>query len=108
MALVFRWYLGKSSRWAIDGETGGRTDYQLWAGPAVGAFNRWTAGSFLADPGERTATQIALNLLEGAAVITRSHQARTAASPFCGSVRLPPPSARRAVRLASHAHGPAR
>ena len=81
MALVFRWYLGKSSRWAIDGETSRRTDYQLWGGPAVGAFNRWTAGSFLADPGERTVTQIALNLLEGAAVITRSHQARTAGVP---------------------------
>ncbi|GIJ60340.1 PfaD family polyunsaturated fatty acid/polyketide biosynthesis protein [Virgisporangium aurantiacum] len=77
MALLFRWYLGKSSRWAIDGDTGRRTDYQLWAGPAVGAFNRWTRGSFLAEPGERTVTQIALNLLEGAAVVTRAHQART-------------------------------
>jgi PfaD family protein len=77
MALVFRWYLGKSSRWAIDGDTSRRTDYQLWAGPAVGAFNRWTRGSFLADPAERTVTQIALNLLEGAAVITRAHQLRT-------------------------------
>jgi trans-AT polyketide synthase, acyltransferase and oxidoreductase domains len=77
MALVFRWYLGKSSRWAIDGETARRADYQLWAGPAVGAFNRWTAGSFLAVPAERTVTQIALNLLEGAAVVTRAHQART-------------------------------
>ena len=77
MALVFRWYLGKSSRWAIDGDTSRRTDYQLWAGPAVGAFNRWTSGSFLAEPGERTVTQIALNLMEGAAVITRAHQART-------------------------------
>ncbi|HKT04996.1 MAG TPA: PfaD family polyunsaturated fatty acid/polyketide biosynthesis protein [Rugosimonospora sp.] len=77
MALVFRWYLGKSSRWAIDGDTARRTDYQLWAGPAVGAFNRWTAGSFLGVPQERTVTQIALNLLEGAAVVTRAHQART-------------------------------
>ena len=77
MALVFRWYLGKSSRWAIDGDAARRTDYQLWAGPAVGAFNRWTAGSFLAVPRERTVTQIALNLLEGAAVVTRVHQART-------------------------------
>jgi PfaD family protein len=51
MALHFRWYLGKSSRWAIDGDTTRRTDYQLWAGPAVGAFNRWTRGSFLAEPG---------------------------------------------------------
>jgi PfaD family protein len=78
MALVFRWYLGKSSRWAIDGDISRRTDYQLWAGPALGAFNRWTRGSFLARPAERTVTQIALNLLEGAAVATRAHQARTA------------------------------
>jgi PfaD family protein len=77
MALTFRWYLGKSSRWAIEGDTTRRTDYQLWAGPAVGAFNRWTRGSFLAEPAERTVTQIALNLLEGAAVVTRAHQART-------------------------------
>jgi trans-AT polyketide synthase, acyltransferase and oxidoreductase domains len=77
MALIFRWYLGSSSRWAVEGDTTRRTDYQLWAGPAVGAFNRWTAGSFLAEARERTVTQIALNLLEGAAVITRAHQART-------------------------------
>jgi len=77
MALIFRWYLGNSSRWAAEGDMSRRADYQLWAGPAVGAFNRWTAGSFLAEPGERTVTQIALNLLEGAAVITRAHQART-------------------------------
>jgi trans-AT polyketide synthase/acyltransferase/oxidoreductase domain-containing protein len=77
MALLFRWYLGRSSRWAITGEVARRTDYQLWAGPALGAFNRWTAGSFLADPRERTVTQIALNLLEGAAMVTRAHQART-------------------------------
>jgi PfaD family protein len=78
MALIFRWYLGRSSRWAIEGDTSRRADYQLWAGPAVGGFNRWTRGSFLAAPGERTVVQIALNLLEGAAVATRAHQARTA------------------------------
>jgi trans-AT polyketide synthase, acyltransferase and oxidoreductase domains len=81
MALIFRWYLGSSSRWAVEGDTTRRTDYQLWAGPAVGAFNRWTAGSFLAEPRERTVTQIALNLLEGAAVVTRAHQARTCGVP---------------------------
>lgn len=77
MALIFRWYLGSSSRWAVEGNTTRRTDYQLWAGPAVGAFNRWTAGSFLAEARQRSVTQIALNLLEGAAVVTRAHQART-------------------------------
>jgi PfaD family protein len=77
MALVFRWYLGNASRWAIVGETARRTDYQIWCGPAMGAFNRWVAGSFLADPKHRSVVQIARNLLEGAAVITRAQQLRS-------------------------------
>ncbi len=77
MALLFRSYLGQSSRWAITGETGRRTDYQIWCGPAMGAFNRWTRGGFLARPENRTVVQIARNLLEGAAVATRFHQLRS-------------------------------
>jgi trans-AT polyketide synthase/acyltransferase/oxidoreductase domain-containing protein len=77
MALVFRWYLGKASRWAIEGDAARRLDYQIWCGPAMGAFNAWTKGSFLEDPKNRTAAQIALNLLEGAAVIARSQQLRS-------------------------------
>ncbi|MFH9610243.1 PfaD family polyunsaturated fatty acid/polyketide biosynthesis protein [Streptomyces sp. NPDC017448] len=82
MALVFRWYLGSSSRWAITGESSRRADYQIWCGPAMGAFNRWTAGTFLAEPARRTVTQIALNLLEGAATLTRAHQLRTYGVPL--------------------------
>jgi PfaD family protein len=81
MALVFRWYLGLSSRWAIAGETGRRLDYQIWCGPAMGAFNEWVRGSFLEAPEQRTAVQIALNLLEGAAVLTRAQQLRSAGVP---------------------------
>ncbi|MEU5185528.1 PfaD family polyunsaturated fatty acid/polyketide biosynthesis protein [Streptomyces klenkii] len=77
MALAFRWYLGKSSRWAVSGNTERRADYQVWCGPAMGAFNRWAADSFLAGPGGREVVQIALNLLEGAAVLTRAHQLRS-------------------------------
>lgn len=77
MALVFRWYLGKASKWAIDGEPARRADYQIWCGPAMGAFNAWTRGSFLAEPGHRSVVQIGLNLLEGAAVITRAQQFRS-------------------------------
>lgn len=77
MALVFRWYLGNSSRWAMSGDTDRVLDYQIWCGPAQGAFNRWVAGSFLEPLAERTVTQIARNLLEGAAVVTRAHQLRT-------------------------------
>ncbi|MFD3918949.1 PfaD family polyunsaturated fatty acid/polyketide biosynthesis protein [Streptomyces sp. NPDC058595] len=82
MALVFRWYLGSSSRWAITGEAARRTDYQIWCGPATGAFNRWVAGTFLAEPANRSVVQIALNLLEGAAVLTRAHQLRTCGVPL--------------------------
>ncbi len=82
MALVFRWYLGKASKWAIDGEASRRADYQIWSGPAMGAFNRWAAGSFLAEPKNRSVVQIALNLLEGAAVITRAGQLRSFGLPI--------------------------
>ncbi|WP_241778116.1 PfaD family polyunsaturated fatty acid/polyketide biosynthesis protein [Streptomyces sp. CT34] len=85
MALVFRWYLGNSNRWAISGDSARRTDYQIWCGPAMGAFNRWTAGSFLAEPTNRSVVQIALNLLEGAAVVTRAHQLRTYGLPITAS-----------------------
>jgi hypothetical protein len=74
MALVFRWYLGSSSRWAIAGTPSRRADYQIWCGPAMGAFNTWVAGTFLAEPSQRGVVQIALNLLEGAAQITRARQ----------------------------------
>ncbi|MBL4682424.1 MAG: PfaD family polyunsaturated fatty acid/polyketide biosynthesis protein [Pseudomonadales bacterium] len=77
MALIFRWYIGNSSRWPIVGDDERQVDYQLWCGPAMGAFNRWVAGSFLEAPENRTIQQIAFNLLEGAAHITRAMQLRT-------------------------------
>ncbi len=77
MALCFRWYLGLASRWAISGEPARRVDYQIWCGPAMGAFNDWVAGSFLEPVENRSAVQIARNLLEGAAVVTRAQQLRS-------------------------------
>ena len=74
MALVFRWYIGLGSHWAIEGVPGRKTDYQIWCGPAMAAFNAWVRGSFLADLPNRSVVQIALNVLEGAAVIARAQQ----------------------------------
>ncbi|VTR99529.1 2-nitropropane dioxygenase : 2-nitropropane dioxygenase, NPD OS=bacterium UASB270 GN=U27_00265 PE=4 SV=1: NMO [Gemmata massiliana] len=71
MALVFRWYLGLSSRWANAGEPGRQVDYQVWCGPAMGAFNEWAKGSHLEHPKNRTVVGVALNLLYGACVVTR-------------------------------------
>ncbi len=77
MGLTFRSYLGLSSRWAIDGQIDRRLDYQIWCGPAIGAFNTWTKGSFLEDPANRTVSQVAKNMLEGAAILTRAQQLRS-------------------------------
>ncbi|MCB1599528.1 MAG: PfaD family polyunsaturated fatty acid/polyketide biosynthesis protein [Lysobacterales bacterium] len=85
MALVFRSYLGLASRWAIDGLAGRESDYQIWCGPAMGAFNSWVRGSFLEDPEARTVVQVARNLLEGAAVISRAQQLRSFGAPVPAS-----------------------
>jgi PfaD family protein len=71
MALVFRWYLGLSSAWANRGEPGREMDYQIWCGPAMGAFNQWVKGSRLESWENRRAADVALQLLHGAAYLTR-------------------------------------
>ncbi len=81
MALCFRWYLGQASKWAIAGDEGRALDYQIWCGPAMGAFNRWVQGSFLQAPEARTVEQIGKNLLEGACVIKRAFDLRAAGLP---------------------------
>lgn len=74
MALIFRWYLGQSPVWANRGESSRKIDYQIWCGPAMGAFNEWTAGTFLEDPTRRRVVPVALNLLLGAAYLWRARQ----------------------------------
>lgn len=83
MALVFRWYLGQSSRWANRGESSRRLDYQIWCGPAMGAFNDWVRGSVLEPSSGRNVVSVGLNILFGAAVRMRINQLRS-----CG-VALP-------------------
>ena len=59
------------------GDLARKMDYQIWCGPAMGAFNKWMGNSFLANLNARTVEQIGRNLLEGAAVITRAQQLRS-------------------------------
>lgn len=72
MALVFRSYLGQSCGWAQRGDSNRQMDYQIWCGPGIGAFNEWTRGSFLENPENREVVTVAMNLLAGAAVVTRA------------------------------------
>jgi hypothetical protein len=71
MALVFRSYLGRSSNWANAGDQTRKIDYQIWCGPAIGAFNRWVKGTFLEKWENRKTVTVAMNLVLGAATATR-------------------------------------
>jgi PfaD family protein len=98
MALVFRWYLGNASRWANRGEPTRQLDYQVWCGPAMGAFNEWAKGSFLEQPKNRSVVSVALNLLYGAAVALRVSGLRTQGVAVDRSVGTVPPLELDAVR----------
>ncbi|MFM7132558.1 MAG: 2-nitropropane dioxygenase, partial [bacterium] len=84
MALVFRWYLGQSSRWANRGLAERAMDFQIWCGPAMAAFNDWARGSFLDDFRQRHADLVNLNLLYAASVLLRAEMGRLQ------GVQLPP------------------
>lgn len=76
MALIFRWYLGQASRWAVEGTPGREIDYQIWCGPAMGAFNDWARGSYLETPENRRVADIARVLMSEAAALYTSHAVR--------------------------------
>ncbi len=71
MALIFRWYLGLSSRWSSSGEKGREVDYQIWCGPAMGSFNDWVRGSYLSEPENRRVVDVAHHIMTGAAFLYR-------------------------------------
>lgn len=71
MALIFRWYLGLSSSWANRGEKGRELDYQIWCGPAMGAFNEWARGTHLENWENRYVAEVAQQLLMGACYLQR-------------------------------------
>jgi trans-AT polyketide synthase/acyltransferase/oxidoreductase domain-containing protein len=74
MALLFRAYLGLSSRWAKEGLAERAVDYQIWCGPAMGAFNQWAKGSFLERLEDRSVVTVAENLIHGACATLRGGQ----------------------------------
>jgi len=71
MALVFRWYLGKSSRWAIAGETGARPDFRSGAARAMGR-QPLGQGSFLETRRSGASSRSRSTCSKGR-VVTRAH-----------------------------------
>ena len=67
MALVFRWYLGSSSRWAVQGDPNRKFDMQIWCGQSMGAFNLWVKGTPLEKAENRHVGEVANLLLNSCA-----------------------------------------
>ena len=56
------------------GEKGREMDYQIWAGPSLGAFNAWVKDTYLESYDQRQAADVALHILKGAAYLQRINQ----------------------------------
>jgi trans-AT polyketide synthase/acyltransferase/oxidoreductase domain-containing protein len=67
MALVFRWYLSRATDLALHGEESERIDFQIYCGPALGAFNQWMRGSDAESWRNRHVDQINERLMQAAA-----------------------------------------
>ncbi len=76
MALIFRWYLGLATHWGIQGDPQRRMDYQIWSGPAMGAFNDWARDTYLEKPENRHVCDMAHQLMRGAALLYRLQDLR--------------------------------
>lgn len=67
MALVFKWYLAQSTRFAMEGIVEQKIDFQIHSGPALGAFNQWVKGTTLEDWKNRHVDEIAEKLMQSTA-----------------------------------------
>ena len=69
MALIFRWYLGNASYWAIDGNEERKMDMQIWCGKSLGAFNHWVKDTDLKHWRKRNVVTVAHKIMSEAALI---------------------------------------
>ncbi|WP_235775617.1 PfaD family polyunsaturated fatty acid/polyketide biosynthesis protein, partial [Paenibacillus sinensis] len=67
MALIFRWYFGQSTLWALSGDEEHKVDFQIQCGPALGAFNQWVKGTKLENWRNRHVDEIGEKLMTEAA-----------------------------------------
>ena len=61
----------------MTGEAGRELDYQIWCGPAMGAFNTWVRGTYLEAPQERHVADVAFQIMGGALYHYRLHYLRS-------------------------------
>lgn len=74
--MVLRWYFIHASRLAIEGRPEARINYQVWAGPAVGAANRWLKGTDLEPWQARHVDTLSQRLIDETAALAAARIAR--------------------------------
>ncbi|MFI3046494.1 ACP S-malonyltransferase [Pseudomonas coronafaciens] len=67
MAQVFKWYCSQASRYAQAGDETRKVDFQIWAGPSIGAANHWLGATQLSDWRKRHVDQLTQALMSDAA-----------------------------------------
>jgi trans-AT polyketide synthase, acyltransferase and oxidoreductase domains len=63
MAIIFKWYFYHSSKLALEGKEENKVDFQIYCGPALGAFNQWVKGTNMEKWQNRHIDEIAIKLL---------------------------------------------
>lgn len=94
LALICRWYLGSAVHWANKGVADRKEDFQIWCGPAMGAFNDWARNSYLEIPENRRVADVNRQILYGAALLLREQSLRSqnVAIPENPTWRMPTPN----------------
>ena len=64
MAMVFKWYLDRAARLAVAGDPAEKVNYQVYCGPAMGAFNELVRGTELESWHQRHVDGINLRLMQ--------------------------------------------
>lgn len=90
MAAVFRSYFERASALALDGVPGEQFNYRIPCGPAMGAFNRYAAGTALAPWSARRVDVVATALLDGARDLLAHGPGRTVAVRGFEQIRATP------------------
>lgn len=67
MSMVFKWYLHHSMHAAISGDAADKVNYQVYCGPALGAFNQWVKGTDIESWRNRYVDKIADKLMSSTA-----------------------------------------
>jgi len=64
MGLIFKWYFAYSSDAAMEGREEDKVNFQIYTGPALGAFNQWVKGTRLSDWRNRHVDKIGVKLMD--------------------------------------------